>query len=243
MNTFLKGWGRFEADAGRREAPRSSIVQNPAMSSSKLGGQAQRVKGPSVAARNSWTNYWTGLYATPRAWAHKAENLIHAFVLLAEAKPMHSLSVDVHDQALMLAGMGIEVSLKAILVHKPAVRAIVTKKRSVLDARGKALHKTFYSHGLADLARAAGVRLNRGQRRAAVALSQYISWRGRYVIPTAAAIDDLIPMMHDDGLVHPIRQHVDMQTAQDLVERVVRAVKKELYGEKRSRWHFSTKLA
>lgn len=71
-------------------------------------------------ARAFWETYWHGLYATPRAWAHKAENLIHAFEAVVSASVTGSMHLDMLDQALMLAGMSVEVQLKAILVNVPA---------------------------------------------------------------------------------------------------------------------------
>ena len=193
---------------------------------------------PSQAARTFWTNYWSGLYGTPRAWAHKGENLVHAFVLLADAAPQRSLRFDVHDQALILAGMAAEVMLKAILVQRPTVRNVVTKKRSELVDRERALHDVFYSHGLSDLARAAGLRLKPAEHKTAAVLSQYVYWRGRYVIPTARGIDDLVPVAHEDGLVGPLHRDITMDATKSFLERIIRAVKRELYGEKRSRWRF-----
>jgi len=142
----------------------------------------------------------------------------------------------------MLAGMAAEVMLKAILVQRPTVRVFVTNKRSTLDARGRALREIFYSHRLVDLARAAGLRLTPGQRKTAVALSQYIYWRGRYVVPTASGIDDLASVPHEDGLVGPAHRDLTVATAKEFLERVVRAVKRELYGEKRSRWRFAVSV-
>jgi hypothetical protein len=192
--------------------------------------------------RTFWANYWLGLYGTPRAWAHKGANLIHAFSLLADATPHRSFHFDVHDQVLMLAGMAIEVSLKAILVHRPTVRSVVTKHSSLLTEKEKALRKAFYSHSLSDLARAAGLRLSPAQRRTALALSQYIYWRGRYVVPTEAGLDDLIPNLEKQGLVGPTQLDVNIPAAKALLERVVRAVKKELYGERRPLWRFPASL-
>src|SRR5438093_9525895 len=68
-------------------------------------------------ARQFWAEYRRGLYAMPRAWAHKGENLVHAFEVVAFAAEENG--VDVRDQALMLAGMAIEVLLKATLVDDP----------------------------------------------------------------------------------------------------------------------------
>ena len=31
-----------------------------------------------------WAQYWRALYATARAWAHKGENRVHAFEVLAD---------------------------------------------------------------------------------------------------------------------------------------------------------------
>src|SRR4051812_42393091 len=72
-----------------------------------MGGR----KDTSVAdAKQFWTGYWRGLYATPRAWAHKGERLAHAFQAVADKTDSSSMHLDMREQALMLAGMAIEVS-------------------------------------------------------------------------------------------------------------------------------------
>ena len=47
----------------------------------------------------------------------KGENLVHAFEAVAAASVNGLMQFDMRDQALMLAGMGIEVMLKALLVE------------------------------------------------------------------------------------------------------------------------------
>ena len=185
-----------------------------------------------------WTRYWHGLYATPRAWAHKGENLVQAFQLLAPAAATRRIDYDVADQALMIAGMAVEVSLKAIIVNVPAVRAVITGKRHPVNGKEAELRKVFYSHRLADLAGAAKVRLTASQRSTAIALSQYIYWRGRYVVPTEYGITDLVPIKQDDDLIGPSHRNVSIDAARHLLERVIRAVKKHLYGERRPSWRF-----
>jgi hypothetical protein len=73
-------------------------------------------------ARAFWSKYAVALYATPRAWAHKSENLVHAFEAVAAASEPGSMHLNMNDQALMLAGMSIEVQLKAILVSIAGIR-------------------------------------------------------------------------------------------------------------------------
>src|SRR5207249_5295751 len=125
----------------------------------------------------------------------------------------------------MLAGMAVEVLLKSIMVHDPAVRQIVTSKPKTLSPTQRVLRDAFYSHRLADIARAARVRLTSKQRKTAVGLSQFVYWRGRYVVPTEAGILDLVPIPQDDGLIGPSHGHVTIALTCDLVGRVVRAVK------------------
>jgi len=104
------------------------------------------VKQHSDTARQFWKGYWHGLYETPRAWAHKGENLVHAFEAVASASVNCSMHLNMHDQALMLAGMAIEVMLKAILVSIPEPRVVVTAPERPLDDAGKSLWAAFYSH-------------------------------------------------------------------------------------------------
>lgn len=185
---------------------------------------------PSPDARVFWKTYWHGLYATPRAWAHKAENLIHAFEAVASASVTGSMHLDMLDQALMLAGMSVEVQLKAILVNVPSVRAVVTLPKRPIAASEKALWSAFYSHNLVDLARESQVTLSAEQRKTAAALSQYIYWRGRYVVPTERGIDDLIPVSLDSGLIGPSHR-ITIEAARDLIYCIVSEVKSRLYDQ------------
>jgi hypothetical protein len=182
----------------------------------------------SPSARTFWTQYWQGLYATPRAWAHKGENLVHAFEVVASASVEDSGHLNLKDQALMLAGMAIEVLLKAILVSVPEHRPIVTASKQPIDIPGKALWKTFRSHRLVDLARQATIALSADREGTAATLTQYIYWRGRYVLPTEHGINDLIPVEGDDGLVGPAHQ-ITVDAARDLLHHVISEAKARLY--------------
>jgi hypothetical protein len=185
---------------------------------------------PSNDASSFWENYWQGLYATPRAWAHKGENLIHAFEAVASASVTGSMHLNMHDQALMLAGMSVEVQLKAILVNVPEVRAVVTTPKRPTAANDKSLWAVFYSHNLVDIARVAQITLTDEQRKTAAALSQYIYWRGRYVVPTERGLEDLIPVTLDSGLVGQAHL-VPIEAARDLICCVVSEVKSRLYDQ------------
>jgi hypothetical protein len=185
---------------------------------------------PSDAAHDFWSRYSQGLYAMPRAWAHKGENLIHAFEAVASASVDGSMHFNMCDQALMLAGMAIEVQLKAILVNVPEVRSIVTAATQPADASGKRLWNTFRSHRLVDLAAEANVPLTPQQVRTAAALTQYIYWRGRYVVPTERGINDLIPIRHEDGLVGPSERSATIEAVSDLIRHVIAEVKARLYS-------------
>ena len=74
----------------------------------------------------------------------------------------------------MLAGMAIEVQLKAILVNSPAVRAVVTGSRPQKTDPNLKLWRRFFSHNLVELALEANVPLTDAEQRVAIALSQYI---------------------------------------------------------------------
>ena len=188
------------------------------MTSSTQGGRA------------FWKSYWNGLYATPRAWAHKGENLIHAFEAVASATDPNSMHLNMHDQALMLAGMAIEVQLKAILVNLPEVRAVVTVSKPLGASAAGVLWNAFYSHNISDLARASNIKLSIKQRRVANALSQYIYWRGRYVVPTERGIDDLLPTKLESGLMGQ-KHRITTEDARELIAYVVSEVKGRLYAQ------------
>ena len=185
----------------------------------------------SKSDREFWKSYWQGLYATPRAWAHKGENLIHAFEAVASASVVGSMHLNMHDQALMLAGMAVEVQLKSILVNVPEIRAVVTALKQPTDASRKLLWNAFRSHKLVDLAREANVALNPERLKTAAALTQYIYWRGRYVLPTERGLDDLIPVKLDDGLVGQSHFSATIESARDLLSHVIGEVKARLYGQ------------
>ena len=147
-----------------------------------------------------WKKHWQGIYATPRAWVLKGMNLVYAFEAVAAGSDNESWHLSMDDQAFMLAGMAVEVHLKSILVNEPSVRAIVSADVAI-SADDKKLRKTFYSHDLVALAEAGQVLFTDSEKRNAAALSQYINWRGRYVLPTEKSLDNLIPVILPDGLV------------------------------------------
>ena len=188
------------------------------------------MNSPSANAFAFWKAYWHGLYASPRAWAHKGENLIHAFEALASASVAGSMHLDMRDQALMLAGMAAEVELKAILVSVPEVRAIVTAPKRPETALEKSLWNAFYSHDLLSLAREAKVTFTKEHRKTAAALSQYIYWRGRYVVPTERGIDDLVPVTLESGLVGQ-KHEITIEAVRDFINLIVLEVKVRLYAE------------
>ncbi len=193
---------------------------------------------------NWWINYWVGLYKTPRAWAHKGENLIFAFEAVASASNPNTFHLNMHDQALMLAGMAVEVMLKAILVNIPGVSDVVTKRKNAgVTEQEKVLRKIFYSHNLADIADQANVELSTDLKRIAEILSEYISWRGRYVLPTEKSINDLIPVkvngrpipektiISGNTVTYYPAHHVGIDEARNLINYVVSRVKLHLYNE------------
>ena len=136
-----------------------------------------------------WAEYWRAPYATARAWAHKGENLVHAFEVLADVAEAHRDLADLRDQALMLAGMGVEVLLKAIAVNVPERRAIVSARRPRANDDALALWEAFYSHDLVALATSADVPLTQSHTDTATGLSQYILWNDRYVVPRDSSLN------------------------------------------------------
>ena len=72
---------------------------------------------------------------------------------------------------------------------------------------------------------------SRLEKRAAEILSEYVTWRGRYVLPREASIDELIPVEGDDGLVGSKQNLITIEQARHLIDRVVTGVKQELYGQ------------
>ena len=130
-------------------------------------------------ALNFWELYRIGMHATPRAWAHKGENLMHAFEVLIAASDPNSFHLNLSDQAFMLAGMSAEVHLKAMITNDPLARCVVTASSEPGAGPDRKLWKAFRSHDLIELAQIALLPLDDRQQRIATALSQYIYWRGR----------------------------------------------------------------
>ena len=168
-----------------------------------------------------WVEYCRALYATPRAWAYKGENLVHAFEALADVVEARSDLADLRDQALMLAGMAVEVFLKAIAVSDPDTRAIVSGARPRGHGVDAKLWESFYTHDLTTLAKAATVGLDQSQTVTAAGLSQYILWKGRYVVP------------REKGIEHLARRDLSptVEEARELLEHIITEVKVRLYGQ------------
>jgi len=178
--------------------------------------------------RQFWANYRARLFATPRAWAHTGEKLIHAFEAVADATVEHSMHLNMRAQAFMLAGMAVEMLLKAMIVHDPAVRPIVAaSKASTTDKR---LWTIFYSHRLSDMARVAKVPLNAQRRKTADMLSRHVYWRGRYLVPNESAIVELMPVRGDDGLMGSPRASATIVAVRELIAHVVNETKARLYA-------------
>jgi hypothetical protein len=180
-------------------------------------------------ARSFWKEYSKGLYGAPRAWAHKGENLIHAYRAVLDASVPNSMHLNMQDQAFMLAGMAIEILLKALLVNTPKVRDVVSAERPKKNDE-KRLRKRFFRHNLIELAEEANFPLNDSEQRVALALSQYIYWRGRYVVPTEQWIDDFIPIEAENGLAEQVH-HISPTEVSALIDRVIAEVTARLYAE------------
>ncbi len=178
-----------------------------------------------------WLSYWQGLYSTPRAWAMKGENLVHAFEAVAGASVEGDINFDMTDQALMLAGMAIEAKFKAIILENKDYSDLVSRVREPTTPPEEKLRKTFYKHDLVELADVADVSLSQQETEVAKTLSVYIRWRGRYVMPTEKTINDIIPIQHENGLVGPSHGHVTYKEARELIDHVVDDVKSRLYDK------------
>lgn len=180
--------------------------------------------------RTFWRDYWHGVHAMPRAWAIQGENLLHAFEAVASVSDSSSINFNCMDQAFMLAGMAIETMLKSILLAEDQVRTVVTgsygRKRT---GEAEKIWKVFFSHNLRGLAGAAGMGMTETQMDTIDVLSTFVIWRGRYVAPMERDIDDLLPIVGHDGLVHPphIIQIEDVRTLLDVV---ISEVKRRLYS-------------
>ena len=183
------------------------------------------------SAKEFWLQYTHALYATPRAWAHKGENLIHAFEAVAGASVESSMHLNMNDQAFMLAGMAIEVQLKAILTNMEHIRTIVTVSKCPKEKDASIIWKVFFSHNLLELAKLAKINLSQEHENVAIALTQYIYWRGRYVVPTERGIDDFIPVVLDTGLIGQAHSVATVESARELLKHIIDAVKTHLYSQ------------
>jgi hypothetical protein len=81
-----------------------------------------------------------------------------------------------------------------------------------------ALWEAFYSHDLVALAASADVPLNQSHTDTATGLSQYILWKGSYVVP------------REKGIEHLARRDMSptIEEARDLIDRIVREVRVRL---------------
>lgn len=186
---------------------------------------------PHQPDKEFWLGYWRSIYGMPRAWAMKGENLVHAFEAVAAASVSGSMQFNMRDQALMLAGMGIEVMLKALLVEDAHTRDLVSKVRQPTSDDEVALQRTFYSHNLAALALTADVQLSAQQTEVADSLSTFIYWRGRYLMPTERGVDDIVPIQDDNGLVGSPHRDVTFEETQELIDHVIAEIHSRLQNK------------
>lgn len=175
-----------------------------------------------------WRKYWRGIYEIPRAWAMKGENLFHAFEAVAAASDEGSMQFNLRDQALMLAGMSIEVMLKALIVDNPKSRDLVLGLRAPETPACRALKGAFYSHRLRELATHAGVEMSPDQMDILASLTSHVYWRGRYVVPTEAALKDIVPIEDEMGLVGPPHRDVSYEETTAVIRAVIASVKERL---------------
>lgn len=173
------------------------------------------------------------MYDTPRAWANKGESLFNAFEALAAASQPHLFHLNLRDQALMLAGMSMEILVKSILVNTPRIKDIIsgTKPSRTESAKCLNIWKTFYGHNLIELADQAEIQLNENEKLTAIVLSEYVYWRGRYVIPMGGGIEDLMSRKLPNGQVSQLHNVITYEATRNLLSRVIFEVKTRVYGE------------
>ena len=175
--------------------------------------------------------YWFGVLTMPRAWVHKGESLRQAFALVAEGSEVErTLDFDVHEQALMLAGMACEALLKALAVSRPVVREAVMNTES-FHAPATLLGKDFFTHDLPRLARLADVALSPSQSEHARTLTEFIVWRGRYMMPKEGSIRELLPRLGPDGLHTQPHASMTIDDARSLLESIVIVVRARIFPE------------
>ena len=129
-------------------------------------------------------NYWGTLFEEahdPKAWLAKARLLKRSADLIMESHKVElgrfekdsSDFETIHPPDLwivymLLAGLALEVTIKAIVLGK--------------DSKGFRSRK-YYNHQLIDLIDTAGIKLNAMERRLAKQLFAFVVWAGRYPAP------------------------------------------------------------
>ena len=176
-----------------------------------------------------WRSHNDGLYRMPRAWVHQGTLLMYSFEAIAKASNPDSLTGNIDSPALMLAGMSLENYLKAIILHRHREQSL------------SGVPAGFMIHDLVNLALSAKVTFSPEQIATAKALTQYITWRGRYVAPIDNHFRDHIPVALDISLVGGARitkggAHLNatIPLARNLIEYVVGEVKLRIYDNKES---------
>jgi hypothetical protein len=175
-----------------------------------------------------WKKYWTAVTAMDRAWAANGQSLITAFEVLVEATDDRFRHTNLMNHAYMLAGMAIEVMLKSIIVNNSENVRIVTTPIKQLTESEKVVRKNFYSHNLLELANLASLNLNDEQNRVARILSEFITWRGRYLLPSMNSVEEIMPKKHSDGLIH-ITPEISVDEVRGFITFVIDHVKHVLY--------------
>ena len=114
-------------------------------------------------------------------------------------------------------------------MNSPVLRNIVSGDKPQRSDQTFKLWQRFFSHNLIGLALDANFPLTVTEQRTLIALSQYINWRGRYVVPTKSALDDLLTVQLENGLAGQIH-HILLQDVTDLLDRIVIEVNAKLYA-------------
>ena len=178
-----------------------------------------------------WEDHWRDMYSVSRAWDTKAQNLVLAFEAVRAISVDGSMQFDLREEALILAGMSIEVMLKALMLENTDTRHLVLRFREPTTEAELSLRNTFNSHDLVALAAAGGVALSSQHTEVADALSAYIYWRGLHMMPSMKRIKNIIPTKYGNGPDGSPQSHVKCEQARELVDYVIAVVRTRLYNK------------
>ena len=189
-----------------------------------------------ISAKNVVTEFWRDyrrdIYSVSRTWVTKARNLVLAFEAVRAISVDGSMHFDMRGEALRLAGMGIEVMLKALILENTDTRHLVLRFREPTTEAELSLRNTFNSHDLVALAAAGGVAFSSQHTEVADALSAYIYWRALHMMPSMKRIKNIIPTKYGNGPDGSPQSYVKCEQARELVDYVIAVVHPRLYNKR-----------